>query len=915
MSSSKQLAAMPYPSKKLIEYFRRCYRADSYDLSLNNILSLKVSRRLFIDERDYLGSDELPRIPVADTAGVKLLEQVDTYRKERRLIYGCLFICGNYAQQSGLTARRKLCAPLLYFPAKLYLDEDYFAEVNSVNIQVNLPVLRQLLKPDIDSSITDSFPTLSLPLSTTQLAGIGRWLARYTVLENVEELGRWPNLSEQAVVESAVKSTQLSLVSASALILADRSRGSRGVLHELQLLNREKNLPAPLQALLGGCSSGTQQKDSEPDMLPGLLSSAQESALENAARFPLSLVSGPPGTGKSFTIAAMVIDRVLHGESVLVVSKTPQALDVVRDKLRDEYGLTQGYVHRGERGFIPSLKAHLDSLLKEGVGPLGENPSQLRKAVKRAYRDLGGLERRFAKALRLARFIGAGRLAQWVVRYIGRLFANRLSVKSLWESQGAIDSQRRHFESLASQYLNSYRREKLRSLLEKSRGILSQFNQALRSRTSKVQAERFARTDMGVVLQAFPIWLVEADELSEVLPLLPAMFDLVIFDEATQCDIASSLPALFRAERAVIVGDGKQLRHVSFLSRKRQLAIWQGVMGDTDLPTRLGYRDQSLLDLVSDMIPTQRAVVMLDEHFRSHPELIAFSNHAFYSERLKIMRARPKPLPQSALEFHQLPGRRGKNGRNPVERDWVIAQLKVHFERYVGAAIPPSVGVLSPYRDQADYLEGELSKVFSAQQLQSFSVRVATPYGFQGEERDLMLISMAIDSQSLRAASYLNRADMFNVAITRAKEKQLVALSIEPKALPSSNLLRRYAEFSHFVAGHQAGEKAVCHFATEVSQLLTQQEIPHWVGFPVAGQVVDVVCLVGGRCIGIDLIGYPGDYESYFSVKIYRALYRAGVPVLPLPYISWLKNRQDCTGQLLAILRGGEVALPETLSS
>ncbi|AWF80852.1 hypothetical protein BTJ40_08570 [Microbulbifer sp. A4B17] len=896
---------------KLIEYFRRCYQADSYDLSLNNILNLKASRRLFVDGRDYLGSDELPRVPVSATAGAKLLEQVDAYRKERRLIYGSLFICGNISQQAGLTAKRKLCAPLLYFPAKLHFDEDYFVEINSANICVNLPILRQLLKPDVESSVTDSFPVLASLLSWTQLADVGRWLARYTVLENVEELGCWPKLRGQAAIESASMNAQLSLVSASAVILADRSRGSRGVLHELRLLHREKHLPAPLQALLGECRWQFPQKASEPDMLPGLLSEAQESALENAARFPLSLVSGPPGTGKSFTIAAMAIDRVLQGESVLVVSKTPQALDVVRDKLRSEYGLTQGYVRQGERGFIPSLKAHLDRLLKEGVESPGRKPSQARSMVKKAYRDLRSHERHFSKALRTVRFVGAGRLTRWAVRHAWKLFASRLSVKSLWGFQSAIDDCRRRFENLASQYLNIYRQEKMRKLLEKDRGTLSQFNQALRSRTSKVQAERFAKTDMGVVLQAFPIWLVEADELNEVLPLLPAMFDMVVFDEATQCDIASSLPALFRAKRAVIVGDSKQLRHVSFLSRKRQLGIWLGVMNDNDLPVTLSYRDQSLLDLVSDAIPTQQAVVMLDEHFRSHPELIAFSNHTFYSDRLKIMRARPKPLPEPALEFHQLSGRRRKNGRNSVECDWVIQQLEAHFERYASAEIQPSVGVLSPYRDQADYLEGELTKAFSSQQLDSFSVRVATPYGFQGEERDLMLISMAIDSQSLRAASYLNREDMFNVAVTRAKEKQLVALSVDPQILPSNHLLRRYTEFSHSIGGHLESEEIVCRFSSDVSRLLTQYEITHWVGFPVAGQVVDVVCSVGGRFIGVDLIGYPGDFESYFSVKVYKALYRAGIPVFPLPYVNWLRDRQDCITQLLAALQEEAVPLPQ----
>ena len=60
---------------------------------------------------------------------------------------------------------------------------------------------------------------------------------------------------------------------------------------------------------------------------------------------------------------------------------------------------------------------------------------------------------------------------------------------------------------------------------------------------------------------------------ASILPLQRDMFDLVIIDESTQCDIASSFPVLQRGKRAVVVGDPKQLRHLSFLPRERQEAI------------------------------------------------------------------------------------------------------------------------------------------------------------------------------------------------------------------------------------------------------------------------------------------------------------------------------------------------------
>ncbi|WP_250461058.1 DEAD/DEAH box helicase [Microbulbifer litoralis] len=887
----------------LIEYFRRCYRADSYDLSISNIEKIRSDRRLFIAGEDALASGSLPRIPLVDAPAAELLEQADSYRREKRLVYGCFIVTGRVAG-SGFGGQRKLCAPLIYAPATLYRDDDIFLEVDASDVRANLPLLRLLLKPDMDSSVVDSFPTPQWPLGSSQITAMGQWLQQYTQLQEIEELGRWPRLQGAEAVAGRARAQGLRLTSACSLVLADRSKSVRGVLHELSRLAEDENYSAPLGLLLGRASGGPGAGASAPEMLPESLSEAQVRALHNAARQPLSLVSGPPGTGKSFTIAAMAIDRMLHGESVLVVSRTPQAIDVVSGKLKTDYGLDAGYVHAGERGFLHSLKAHLDSLLKEGVPRPREPAAELRAELKQIRRQLGRAERRFTRALRAARRLGSDRLPAWLAGILGALYRPLLETDSLWGFQDSIGTLRQRFEQRAASYLNAYRLERLAALLERERGNLSLFNQALRARTSRRQAERFGQTDFDAILQAYPIWLVGLDEVSQVFPFGRQMFDLVIFDESTQCDIASALPALQRARRAVVVGDGKQLRHVSFLSAKRQQALWRNCDLDGEVPSRYSYRDQSLLDLVSDAIGSQRAVTLLDEHYRSRPELIAFSNRHFYDGRLKVMQARPGASDSAALEFRRVDGRRSASGRNAVERDAVLEALRRHIDRYCRSPVKPSVGVLSPYRDQAEYLEGAIRKAFSSQELADFCVRVATPYGFQGEERDLMLLSLSIDRDSIRAAGYLNRPDMFNVAVTRARERQVVIHSIDGGDLPPGNLLERYLSFGHGAGGADGQRDFVCRFATEVSEALAADRVDSWIGFTVAGQEIDVVCERHGSLVGVDLIGYPGEFVEHFSVQTYHALYRAGIHVVPLPYRNWQRDRDGCRERLLRLLPG-----------
>ena len=94
--------------KKMIDYFRHCYRADSYDLSLSNIDKIRSDRRLLIVDEDVLACGELPRLPLVNTTAMTMLEQADTYRKERRLIYGCLMLKGELQVSSGFAKSRKI---------------------------------------------------------------------------------------------------------------------------------------------------------------------------------------------------------------------------------------------------------------------------------------------------------------------------------------------------------------------------------------------------------------------------------------------------------------------------------------------------------------------------------------------------------------------------------------------------------------------------------------------------------------------------------------------------------------------------------------------------------------------------------------------------------------------------------------
>ena len=110
------------------------------------------------------------------------------------------------------------------------------------------------------------------------------------------------------------------------LVFVERSTSSRGVLHELEEVIDANELSPPLSELFKLSSTTYVSKQLKYDYLPGLLSTPQKKIISIAANANLGCASGPPGTGKSYTIAAIAAEHMARGESVLIVANNDAAL-------------------------------------------------------------------------------------------------------------------------------------------------------------------------------------------------------------------------------------------------------------------------------------------------------------------------------------------------------------------------------------------------------------------------------------------------------------------------------------------------------------------------------------------------------------------------------------------------------------
>ena len=284
-----------------------------------------------------------------------------------------------------------------------------------------------------------------------------------------------------------------------------------------------------------------------------------------------------------------------------------------------------------------------------------------------------------------------------------------------------------------------------------------------------------ARSLQSKVTSLFSCWAVTSLSARGRIPMESGYFDLVVIDEASQCDIASALPLLFRAKRSVIIGDPMQLRHISALTKPRdsELQHKHGLVEN-----RLGwmYSVSSLFDLAASIVPSQN-IINLRDHHRSHADIIGFSNAAFYEGRLRVATRYPQlkrpSTTQPGIVWQDVSGSvvrpREGGAQNAEEASTVVdAVVDLVVRRgYLG-----SVGVVTPFRAQAQLLQ---TMIQSRRELESVAARaellVDTVHKFQGDERDVMFFSPVVSNGiSPGALSFLrSNGNLFNVAITRAR--------------------------------------------------------------------------------------------------------------------------------------------------
>ena len=297
-------------------------------------------------------------------------------------------------------------------------------------------------------------------------------------------------------------------------------------------------------------------------------------------------------------------------------------------------------------------------------------------------------------------------------------------------------------------------------------------------------------------LRAAPVWITTAKSVQSV-PTAPELFDVVLVDEASQCTLTDLLPALYRGRRWAVIGDSDQLPAIPTVRASEEQALSQKYGLDPFLD-RVGHSD--LFTLGAAALPRGRSdVLQLQEHFRSHPQIIGFSNRHIYQQRLQLA---PDTLDRSPLPvasgLFPVPvagkaerGDRGKSWINRAEAERVVDEVKRLTTRKElnGAAI----GIVTPFGGQKALIQDLLAKAQISNDL-----KVDSAHGFQGDERDIMVFSPVVARGMTPGARRWVETppNLINVALTRARHALLVVADLDFLGhQPLSSLMHRLAVY------------------------------------------------------------------------------------------------------------------------
>ena len=550
---------------------------------------------------------------------------------------------------------------------------------------------------------------------------------------------------------------------------------------------QEDKVTIPIKAFFGDLLERPRRSKAWPIvLLDNNINLDQLLAIDNAMKYPLAYIQGPPGTGKTSTIINTILTAFFNERTVLFASYNNHPINGVFDKLSSlKYnGKTIPFpvlrLGNSEKTLeaLKYIKQLFDSVKDTKVfdGTLDKRKEERKERAKRLtevlknYNTILDLEDRKEAINRILEY--QKKNEENKASFEGQMFSYDLSTRQMLEVQNEIDNIGNISEEKALRLLDNNRDELLQYLMYNSARYIKRLSEKkyeslfgilnMEDQTKMLKEfNEYIKDSVNVksLQRIFPIILttcISAHKIGNPEPL----FDMVIIDEASQCNTAVSLVPVIRGENLMLVGDPQQLNPVILLSDKdnERLKKRYQISNEYDYKNNSIYKSFLANDSVSDE-------VLLRNHYRCSPKIIGFNNKKYYNSKLEICSKENNSKPLVFCDV-QDSGCDIKN-TSPAETELIVKYVKANKDK--------KIGIITPFVNQKKMIENELKN----DGLENFTV--GTVHAFQGDEKDEIIFSTGITNRTTQGTyTWLkNNKELINVATSRAKDRLILLADLK----------------------------------------------------------------------------------------------------------------------------------------
>ncbi|MGL4994493.1 MAG: AAA domain-containing protein [Bacteroidales bacterium] len=595
-----------------------------------------------------------------------------------------------------------------------------------------------------------------------------------------------------------------------------------------------KDIRTSLYAYLNRADIKSVDLGDNPIIYPFGCNKSQRIALEKALTNSMSIIEGPPGTGKTQTILNIVSNIILQNKSVAIVANSNIAVSNIKDKLAcsnyDRVVASLGNNANISNFFNNKPKEKLDNSWLLSNVRRSEITEQLKglnckiQELLEQRSKLSILENRVSEIEIEFKHLKSNQpLDEDIKSYFDNTFRTRWSnkkalylksilplfykkdvisrIKSLYNLivnfgifnfreiskeiseletyanykfyEISIYELKREIKEINSFLVNNDEKRILDELNETS-------NQLFKDKIYRIQ-EEFASLDI-----AKSIFRNDFDRFTKLFPIVTSttlslpystkegfIYDYLIIEEASQVDILKAIPCLSLCKNLIIIGDSKQLSHIVAGNRVQKSTE---ILEKYEIEYPYNYIHNSILDSFKSLYGQDIPSTLLKEHYRCHPSIIGFCNKKFYDNSLIVMNSSKLDKPFKIIETNR--GERSSRTCNQRQIDETLTYISNNYKEI------NDIGIISPYREHADKL----------QSLSPKEIEADTIHRFQGREKSTIILNTISDEIN----NFIDNPNLINVAVSRAVNEFIVIKSPNMSLPHGSNIgdLIRYIDYT-----------------------------------------------------------------------------------------------------------------------